>query len=81
MGRADDAVRLSVAELRRVLPALRESEELRSKRLSWSRFRRLHQAIAQHRRVTRRAQQVPLERPPGHLSCWCRPDVPLSSSA
>jgi hypothetical protein len=58
-------VRLSVAELRRLLPALHEAQEQREQRLWWSRFRRRHQAIAQRCHVIRRARQAPRERPPG----------------
>lgn len=56
---------MSVAELRRLLPALRESEEHRDQRLWWSRFRWQHQAIAQRGHVVRRARQAPHARPPG----------------
>jgi len=58
-------VRLSVAELRRLLPAVHEAQEQREQRLWWSRFRRRHQAIAQRCHVIRRARQAPRERPPG----------------
>jgi hypothetical protein len=54
-----------VAELRRLLPALREAEEQRAKRLWWSRFRRQHQASAQRCQIVRRARQAPRARPPG----------------
>jgi hypothetical protein len=54
-----------VAELRRLLPALQESEEHRDQRLWWSRFRRRHQASAQRGHVARRARQAPHARPPG----------------
>jgi hypothetical protein len=54
-----------VAELRRLLPALREPEEQRNHRLWWSRFRRRHQAIAKRGHMARRARQAPLARPPG----------------
>jgi Putative transposase of IS4/5 family (DUF4096) len=54
-----------VAELRRLLPALRESGEQREQRLWWSRFRRRHQAGAQRGHVARRARQAPQARPPG----------------
>jgi Putative transposase of IS4/5 family (DUF4096) len=57
-----------VAELRRLLPALQESEEHREQRLWWSRFRRQHQASAQRghlARRARRARQAPYARPPG----------------
>jgi hypothetical protein len=54
-----------VAELRRLLSALRESEEQRVKRLWWSSFRRRHQAGAQRCHITHRARQAPRERPPG----------------
>ena len=64
-GRVDQAVRLSLAELRRLLPALRDSEEQREQRLWWSRFRRQHQASAQRGHVVRRARQAPPARPPG----------------
>jgi Putative transposase of IS4/5 family (DUF4096) len=62
---------LSVAELRRVIHALREPEEQRSKLLWWSRFRREHQAGARRAHVQRRALQDPLPcnaaRPPIRL--------------
>jgi hypothetical protein len=54
-----------VAELRHLLPALREAEEQRTKRLWWSRFRRRHQAEAQRYHVVRRARQAPHACPPG----------------
>lgn len=54
-----------MAELRRLLPALREAEEQREPRLWWSRFRRRHQAIAPRGPVIRRARQAPRECPPG----------------
>ena len=54
-----------MAEVRRLLPALRESEEERARRLWWSRFRRRHQAVAQRCHVARRARQAPLAQPPG----------------
>lgn len=54
-----------MAELRRLLPALREPEEQRNQRLWWSRFRRRHQAGAQRYHVVRRARQAPRARPPG----------------
>ena len=56
---------MSVAELRRLLPALRESEEQRSKRLWWSSFCGRHQADAQHHHIVRRARQAQHARPPG----------------
>lgn len=56
---------MSVSELRRVLPALREPAEQRAKRLWWSHFRRRHQAEAQRCHMVRRARQAPLARPPG----------------
>ena len=58
-------MRLSVAELRRLLPALQDSEEQREQRLWWSRFRRQHQASAQRGHVVRRARQALPTRPPG----------------
>jgi hypothetical protein len=64
-GDADEEVRLSVAERRRLLPALQDSEEHCAKRLWWSRFRRRHQASAQRGHVARRARQAPRARPPG----------------
>jgi hypothetical protein len=54
-----------VAELRRLLPALREAEEHCAQRLWWSRFRRRHQADAQRHHIIRRARQAPRERTPG----------------
>jgi hypothetical protein len=51
---------LSVHELRRLLQVLREPEEQRAKRWWWSRFRRVHQAIAQRCHVARRARQLPV---------------------
>ena len=56
-----------MAELRRRLPALREAEEQQNQRLGWSRFRRRHQASAQHCPVVRRACQTPRVHPPGPL--------------
>lgn len=54
-----------MAELRHLLPALRETEEQRAKRLWWSRFRRRHQADARRCHIVRRARQAPRARPPG----------------
>ena len=54
-----------MAELRRLLPALHESEEQRAKRLWWSRFRRRHQVGAQQGHIARRARQAPHPSPPG----------------
>jgi hypothetical protein len=54
-----------VAELRRLLPALRDAEEHREQRLWWSRFRRQHQASAQRGHVLRRARHASRARPPG----------------
>ena len=51
---------MSVAELRRLLQGLREPEEQREKRLWWSRFRRMHQAVAKRCHQVRRACQAPL---------------------
>lgn len=56
---------MSVAELRRLLPALREPEEQRNRRLWWSRFRRRHQLDAQRCHIARRARQAPRAYPPG----------------
>src|SRR5260370_26811316 len=61
--RDDERIELSVAELRRLLQALREPEEQRGKRLWWSRFRRMHQAVAQRCHRARRARQAPLPSP------------------
>jgi putative transposase of IS4/5 family DUF4096 len=41
---------------------LREPEEQQAKRLWWSRFRCVHQAIARRGHVARRARQLPLTR-------------------
>jgi len=54
---------LSVAELRRLLQGLREPEDQRGKRLWWSRFRRMHQAVAKGCHRVRRARQAPLPSP------------------
>lgn len=53
---------MSVPELRRLLRALREPEELWEKRRWWSRFRRVHQAVAKRCHVARRARQLPVTR-------------------
>ena len=50
---------LSVPEVRRLLHALSESEELQKRRLHWSRFRRQHQARARRFHRLRRARQAP----------------------
>ena len=50
---------LSVAELRRVVQALSEPVEQRTRRLEWSHFRRLHQAGARRCHQERRARQTP----------------------
>ncbi len=52
-----------MAELRRLLQALREPEDQRAKRLWWSRFWRRHQAVAQRCHRGRRARQAPLTLP------------------
>jgi hypothetical protein len=52
-----------VAEVRRVIQALRQSEEQRERRLWWSRFRRLHQAGAKRGHWERRNRQAPLHHP------------------
>ena len=72
-GNVDEEVRLSVAELRRLLPALRESEEQREQRLWWSRFRRRHQAGAQRGRCRP-------SRPTGPASPTARAASPASAS-
>jgi hypothetical protein len=48
-----------VPELRRLLHLLHESEEQRTRRLWWSRFRRRHQAGAKRAHVAWRAAQRP----------------------
>ena len=55
---------LSVAEIRRLLQGLGESEEQRTLRLWWSRFRRRHQAGAKRSHWQRRDRQVPLKQSP-----------------
>jgi hypothetical protein len=52
-----------VAELRRLLQALGESEEQRGQRLWWSRFRRLPQAGANRSHQQRRSRQAPMSQP------------------
>jgi hypothetical protein len=64
-GRVEQGGRLSVAELRRLLPALRDAEEHREQRRWWSRFRRQQQAGAQRGHVLRRARQAPRAGAPG----------------
>jgi Putative transposase of IS4/5 family (DUF4096) len=64
-GGSDAGGRLSVAALRRLLPALREAQEHCAKRLGWSRLRRRHQADAQRHHRIRRARQAPRTCPPG----------------
>src|SRR5260370_38950542 len=59
-GRDDQRIELSLGELRRLLQGLREPEEQREKRLWWSRFRRMHQAVAKRCHQVRRARQAPL---------------------
>jgi hypothetical protein len=44
----------------RVIQALQEPEEQRGRRLWWSRFRRVHQALAKRCHVERRARQAKL---------------------
>ncbi len=46
--------------MHRLLQALHEPDWRRGLRLHWSRFRRVHQAMAQRCQVTRRARQHPL---------------------
>ena len=50
---------MSVAELRRVLLVLRESDARLEQGLHWSRFRRRHQAGARRCHQARRARQAP----------------------
>lgn len=50
---------LSVLEVRRLLAALHGAEDQQRRRLSWSRFRRHHQAGAQRCHEQRRARQAP----------------------
>lgn len=52
-----------MAEIRRLLEGLRESEEQRELRLWWSRFRRGHQAGAKRCHWQRRDRQAPLKQP------------------
>ncbi len=52
-----------MAELRRLLRVLREPPEQQARRLWWSRFRRVHQAVAKRAHVARRAAQLPLVSP------------------
>jgi Putative transposase of IS4/5 family (DUF4096) len=52
-----------VPELCRLLQVLREPPEQQAKRLWWSRFRRVHQAVAKRAHVARRAAQLPLVSP------------------
>lgn len=49
-----------MAEIRRLLAGLRESEEQRTHRLWWSGFRRCHQAGAKRCHEQRRVRQAPL---------------------
>lgn len=58
--RTEERLPLSVTELRRVVQALYQPEEIRSRRLWWSNFRRDHQAGARRAHRSRRARQAPL---------------------
>lgn len=49
-----------MAEVGRLIDALEASTEQRSRRLWWSRFRRVHQALAKRCHVERRTRQAPL---------------------
>ncbi len=49
-----------MAEVRRLLHAVGESEEQQARRLHWSHFRRRHQAGAQRFHRLRRARQAPM---------------------
>jgi Putative transposase of IS4/5 family (DUF4096) len=53
-----------VAEVRRLLQGLGESEEQRKLRLWWSYFRRCHQAGAKRCHLQRRDRQAPWKQPP-----------------
>lgn len=61
MGSDERAIALSVAEVRRLLGGLGESEEQRKRRLRWSRFRRCQQAGAKRCHWLRRERQAPLK--------------------
>lgn len=50
-------------EVRRLLQVLGEPPEQQTRRLWWSRFRRMHQAMAKRAHVARRAAQLPLVSP------------------
>jgi hypothetical protein len=52
-----------VPELRRLLQLLGEPEQQQTKRLWWSRFRRMHQAVANRAHMARRAAQLPVVSP------------------
>lgn len=60
-------------EIHRLLQAVHEPDWRRGLSLHWSRFRRVHQAIAQHCHVARRARQHPL--PPDRVA----EAIPLAS--
>ena len=59
-GKDDEGIELSVSEVRRLLQVLGEPPEQQTKRLWWSRFRRVHQALAKRAHVARRAAQLPV---------------------
>jgi hypothetical protein len=50
---------LTVPEVRRLVLAIGETAEQRSFRLGWSRWRRLHQAVAARCHAARRASRLP----------------------
>jgi hypothetical protein len=51
--------------VRRLILAMREQDAQRAFRLGWSRWRRIHQAVAARCQATRRAQQEGSVRPTG----------------
>jgi hypothetical protein len=63
-GTEQEMIPLSLAEVRRLVQAARGPGEQRAHRLSWSRFRRQHQAGARRCHRERRARQAPLAHSP-----------------
>ena len=60
---------MSVAEVGRLIQIVQEPAERRGRRLWWSQFRRVHQALAKRCHMERRARQAPL--------CCSRPLAPI----
>lgn len=76
------SLRLSLAEVRRLLRGIDAAEEQRKKVVWWSRFRRAHQARAKRCHLQRRARQAPpLARADALPEPICLPCLPALTDA